>query len=103
MKKPLKMAWIGPTRLVGQGLRVSPGWESSVNQVDGDSDMVPTYQLSGGSAQKENNRLSQQFCLGENCPSSFCPDTRQLISSSFVLDAPVLELSGNESSKSINA
>ena len=42
--------------------------QKSMNQVDGDSCMVPTYWLCGSTSQKRNNDLCQHFCLGEAAP-----------------------------------
>ena len=77
------------------------GKVNCVSQVDGDSAMAPALWLCVGRAQKRNNGLCQHFCLGENCSFSSGTNARQLTSSLYVPDAPVLELRTNESSESV--
>ena len=50
----------------------------------------------GGRARDSSKAPCQHFCLGESCPSMFCPDFRLLSSSPYVPGASLLELTASK-------
>lgn len=82
-------------KLGGGRCQKLPDHGEQLIQVDGDSDMAPTYRAR---AQQRNNGL----CLRKSCFSSFCPNVRQFSSSLYVFGIfgaadPSLELRAIES------
>lgn len=75
--------------------------ENYVSHIDRDSNLVPTFTLYTKRAQKSNNGLCQ-LCLGESCPSSFCPDARQFTSALYV-PVPFKLLPYHSSSEGVSA
>ena len=79
MEKLLATVWVGHQDELGRVLGITRAGQRVLVRL-GDSDMVSACGISEGRAQQRSNGLCQHICLGESCPSSPCPETRQFSS-----------------------
>ena len=81
-KSHWKTAWLGLKVVCGRASgNQSPGWGKDCEPGWWRRRYGAHLPVCWGRAQQRNNCLSLHLCLGESCPSSSCPDTKQFSSS----------------------